>query len=378
MQPPGDVKLELRNRFDSIRHHRNPFDGSLSRDTVATYSASSVIDVPGKKPGSVSSDLKYGVTVHLVGRPAASDATAALARITDATHVLERGVGEDLAPLQRKPDVAYVVPSSAAPAPAHNMPDRVALMDQTLGRDIRGRLMSEDLREFIRLLKADFPEMAADLTTDDQIGWTEEQRQRLKWFKAYWAEYPALTHNRELFTDFLAKNHLPLSTAHKPEVIALENALLDSLKSDKPSEQWWRQARALREAYAQERSALVKSRLSAARTDLVFSPRSTPCPAAETTNTGTSSARMREDTRSLLDYWPLESRRLGEEGTVIAALRISETGCATSMTIVGSSGSDLMDGAVVKYLESMQFIPAGTGGRAVESEMTVPVVFKLN
>ena len=48
------------------------------------------------------------------------------------------------------------------------------------------------------------------------------------------------------------------------------------------------------------------------------------------------------------------------------------------MTIVGSSGSDLMDGAVVKYLESMHFIPAGTAGRAAKSEVRIPVVFKLD
>jgi protein TonB len=77
-------------------------------------------------------------------------------------------------------------------------------------------------------------------------------------------------------------------------------------------------------------------------------------------------------------YWPRESRRLGEEGTVIAALRIAPTGCVTGMAIIGSSGSDLLDGTVLKYLESAEFIPAGPGGKAVESKAAIPIVFKLN
>jgi serine protease Do len=125
MQPPSEVKLELRNRFDSIRHRRNPFDGSLNRDTADIYSASSVLDVPGKRAGAVSSDLKYGVTIHLVGRPSAADATAALSRITDSTHVLEHGVGEDLAPEQKQ----SVTSERAPPASSNKVPDRAALTD---------------------------------------------------------------------------------------------------------------------------------------------------------------------------------------------------------------------------------------------------------
>jgi serine protease Do len=374
MQPPGEVKLESRNLFDSIRHRRNPYDGSLSRETSAIYSASSVLDVPGKKTGAVSSDLKYVVTVHLVGQPRPADATAALTRITDATRLLERGVGEDLAPVQRQ----SISVDNVLAGMARTAPDRDSLADQASGRDIRGRLMSEDLRQFMQRLRADFPGMAADSTASDQTGWTEEQKRRLAWFKAYWAEYPALTHNRDLFVDFLAKNQLQATTAHGPEVMSAERALLASLQGDEPSEEWARRARALREAYAEERSVLVKSSRSTIKPDQIFSPRTTPCPAAAKTTTGTAHAGMGSNTASLLDYWPTESRRLGEEGTVIAALHISETGCATEMAILGSSGSEMLDDTVLKYLESMQFVPAGPGGRATKSQVMVPIVFKLD
>jgi outer membrane biosynthesis protein TonB len=47
------------------------------------------------------------------------------------------------------------------------------------------------------------------------------------------------------------------------------------------------------------------------------------------------------------------------------------------MNIVGSSGSDLMDQAVLKFLESQSFKPAAADGRPVESSAMLPIVFKL-
>jgi periplasmic protein TonB len=63
---------------------------------------------------------------------------------------------------------------------------------------------------------------------------------------------------------------------------------------------------------------------------------------------------------------------------VLATLRISTTGCVIAMAIVGSSGSEMLDSTVLQYFESTEFIPADVGGKAIESTVTVPVVFKLN
>ena len=80
----------------------------------------------------------------------------------------------------------------------------------------------------------------------------------------------------------------------------------------------------------------------------------------------------------LEDYWPAASRRSGEEGTVIAAIRISAAGCVTGMSVVGSSGSDLLDAAVLKYLESASFTPGESGGKPMESTVMMPIVFKMS
>jgi periplasmic protein TonB len=81
--------------------------------------------------------------------------------------------------------------------------------------------------------------------------------------------------------------------------------------------------------------------------------------------------------RSLEDYWPIESKRLGEEGRVMVSLRVSATGCAVAAAISGSSGSEMLDEAVMQFYETIDFIPAEIDGKAAESAPTLPVIFKL-
>ena len=50
---------------------------------------------------------------------------------------------------------------------------------------------------------------------------------------------------------------------------------------------------------------------------------------------------------------------------------------ATGAAIVGSSGSALLDDAVLEFYETMEFIPAGTNDQAVDVTVSVPVLFKL-
>ncbi len=62
---------------------------------------------------------------------------------------------------------------------------------------------------------------------------------------------------------------------------------------------------------------------------------------------------------------------------MIARLGVSATGCVTSMAIVGSSGSEMLDSAVVQFFESTEFMPAEVEGKAIETTVSVPMVFKL-
>jgi hypothetical protein len=44
---------------------------------------------------------------------------------------------------------------------------------------------------------------------------------------------------------------------------------------------------------------------------------------------------------------------------------------------VGWSGSDLLDAAVLEWLETVEFIPAGVDGHAIATTEILPIVFKL-
>lgn len=96
-RPPGSAKLDLRTKFASMRDRRSPYDGKISHETTEEFAASRVMDLPGKKAGTVASDLLYGVTLHLEGFPARNDTDQSLQAVATATQVLEPGLGEDVA-----------------------------------------------------------------------------------------------------------------------------------------------------------------------------------------------------------------------------------------------------------------------------------------
>ena len=62
---------------------------------------------------------------------------------------------------------------------------------------------------------------------------------------------------------------------------------------------------------------------------------------------------------------------------MLVSLKVSSTGCATGAAIVGSSGSALLDNAVLEFYETMEFIPAGTNGKAVDATVKAPIAFRL-
>ncbi len=376
-RPPAGVKLELRNQFDAISQRRSPYDGTFSRDTPETYSVVRVLDVPGKKTGTIASDLEYGVTLHLVGHPSSAEAVSSISKVVEATHVLEHGFGEDIAkekvPANTPLPSAYL--TGAIDEYDRVMSAKAAEMDDVYGKDLRGRLMSQDFHDYMTTLKSEKAAMASK-SEADQAAWMEDLRSRFSWFQAYWSQVPALMHNRNMFVEFLAKNHLPPTASHGPGVLQAEGELLSALATGQPRQDWSDRASHLRDAYIQERRDILKSSRPNAAAP-VLTARTTACPPPAATTTGNSRPRFASDPQGLESYWPMASRRMGEEGTVIAVIRVSATGCVTGMSIVGFSGSDMLDHAVLDYLESVSFTPAGSNGNPMESTVTMPIAFKL-
>jgi TonB family protein len=284
--------------------------------------------------------------------------------------VLEPGIG---------PDRAAIAPTNSTldEAVEHTKQSTltaVAELDAALGRDIRGRRIVDDVNDYFAATKKEMLAVPMGSSEADPAVWDARLAEWHGLLQAYWSSYPALSHNRDIWPEFLSRNRLSAATPHSAAVQAAEGTLLSALKSGVPTKQWAEDAQHLLEAYIGERNQLVRSSLFK---PVDYHARTSPCPAAAMETSGTKFPRYSRMTRSLEDYWPIRSKRFGEEGTVIVSLKVSATGCPLSAAIQGSSGFDMLDAAVLQAYETMEFIPAGVNGAAVESTVAAPIIFKL-
>ena len=283
-----------------------------------------------------------------------------LQSLVSATHILQHGLGADIVPS----------PSGGSPveaAFADSMQQAIAAAEQaegSLGPDIRGRRLSQDVRDFYEAARASARTVPAGSAAADSLD--NQQRQRYQALHDYWHQYPSLTHNRDMWSTFLARNGMPPNTPHDSAVTVAENALRSTLESGVPNPEWSSRAQELRAAYIEERSHSVRVRTIAAAD---YRPRVSPCSSPADKTTGKKSPAVARMNRSLEDFWPLESKRLGEEGRVMVSLRVSATGCAVAVAISGSSGSEMLDGAVMQFYETIDFTPAEIDGKAAESTL---------
>lgn len=75
--------------------------------------------------------------------------------------------------------------------------------------------------------------------------------------------------------------------------------------------------------------------------------------------------------------YPLAARRRRQEGAVLLAVRVAADGNAVSVTVKRSSGFKVLDDAAAAAVTKWEFEPARDDSRPVESEIEVPVRFKL-
>jgi protein TonB len=75
--------------------------------------------------------------------------------------------------------------------------------------------------------------------------------------------------------------------------------------------------------------------------------------------------------------YPVASRRMGEEGKVILRVKVSHGGAPLEVEIRQSSGFPRLDDAARNAVEHWRFVPARRGDEAIESWVSVPVVFSL-
>jgi protein TonB len=76
--------------------------------------------------------------------------------------------------------------------------------------------------------------------------------------------------------------------------------------------------------------------------------------------------------------YPRESRRRGEQGTVVLDVDVSADGAVTSVRVIDSAGYPRLAAAAVEALKGHVFPPATRGGRAVPCTLRIPFRFRLS
>jgi protein TonB len=75
--------------------------------------------------------------------------------------------------------------------------------------------------------------------------------------------------------------------------------------------------------------------------------------------------------------YPVASRRLGEEGKVVLRVHVSAEGTARAVEVKHSCGFPRLDEAAKAAVEQWRFVPARRGADAIDSWVSVPIVFSL-
>ncbi len=90
---------------------------------------------------------------------------------------------------------------------------------------------------------------------------------------------------------------------------------------------------------------------------------------------------MKSSPRSLASAlnacYPSASRRLNEEGRVVATVTIGTDGRMSDFRVTQSSGFERLDGATECVIRKLTFNPGKRDGQPIEAQATLPVTFKL-
>lgn len=366
-RPLATAAQELQDAYSDMQRHLSPFDGRPVRASAASITTTSVVQAAGTKPGTASADVLYALAIGI-------DSDTSLMNLSErqdlergSIHILEHGVGAD---------VAMAAPPADARAQLQSDIGRyvqaMAAYDDIYGLDIRGRKLSQDLADYVTRVFAAAPlgdpgaytKLAADLAS------------RVQALQSYWKVVPAVMHNRDLWPAFLAHNGMDAGTLHDASVQAAEAALRQELARGDPNPKWARLASALRDAYVTERNDLLRTppRGSAQR----LQPRDSPCPPPAVSTSGRGVPALGPLTSSLSDFYPEQMRRWGIEGKVLVRIRIDSSGCVAARLVVGSSGSDALDQAALRWIETATYLPAERNGHAIAVITTQPINFALS
>ena len=364
LRPPRSARLELRSEFDDMRGRASPYDSQYSRDTAATFVISSIKDVPGKRAELIAAELLYGLTLRTDTLPGQLGSLAAQ-RMLPTLQVLESGTGEDLVPTQAQVSLQH----PQFDAQVLSMRKMAETADHSFGRDLRGRQMSDDMEALIGAART---QLSTPGASEDQIATDLAQRSLVFW--NYWHQSARLRHQIALWSSFLVRNRRAPDTAHSDLVTSQQQALAETTMSGLPTAEWAERTARLSDAMEQERLQSIRQM---ALTEADYHPRVSACPASAATTSGTDQVKIVPPKHAPDEFYPRESQQLEEQGRVILSARVASSGCANSVAIAMSSGSESLDDAALRYFETMEFLPAQAQGVAIGAQKSLAVVFKF-
>jgi TonB family protein len=262
----------------------------------------------------------------------------------------------------------------------------VQRLTSMFGRDFRGRMLNDDLRDFVlpkateaelqkqrtlveKQIRARHPDAQNSLRDLNRI--VIDENSRLDIIFMHRLQFRQLAHHRDLWRE----NSERAPNYRTPKNIErLELEAVTRLNAGQFAEVIDQVYPALQRAYAAERNQLEKYQPVTVGAKTYYSRR-TPCGEPAKGTTGKPYPALAN--KSFPQY-PDESRRSGEEGNVLVNVLVSDTGCATSYAIASSSGWPALDDAALDWLETVSFKPALTDGKAAAVYVTLPVNFKLD
>ncbi|MFP7721379.1 energy transducer TonB [Lysobacter sp. A3-1-A15] len=74
--------------------------------------------------------------------------------------------------------------------------------------------------------------------------------------------------------------------------------------------------------------------------------------------------------------FPLEAVRRGESGRVVLKVPVTVAGAPGAISVVTTSGSELLDRTAVEAVSRWRFVPARDKGRDVASTLEIPIDFR--
>jgi protein TonB len=77
------------------------------------------------------------------------------------------------------------------------------------------------------------------------------------------------------------------------------------------------------------------------------------------------------------DFYPAESKRMGEQGRCVVQMTVGKDGVVTQQSIVTSSGFPRLDRACLASVSGQHLIPATENGEPVVDVVSMPIDWKL-